>query len=221
MGKLNAVIFDLDGTLVDSMWMWTDIDIEYLEQFGLTLPANLQKEIEGMSFTETAVYFKETFHLPKTLEQIKEDWNRMAYEKYAREVPLKPGVMGFLDYLKKERIPCGIATSNSLELVTAALAQHGIEGCFQAVVTGCMVAKGKPAPDVYLETARLLETPPRECLVFEDVPMGILAGKNAGMTVCAVADPYSENQLEEKRRLSDYYITDYRQVAGLIPGVRR
>lgn len=89
--KIQAVIFDLDGTLVDSMWMWKDIDIEYLGRYQIPLSEEFQREIEreieGKSFTETAVYFKEHFQLPKTLEEIKEDWNLMAYEKYAHVVP--------------------------------------------------------------------------------------------------------------------------------------
>ena len=70
----KAVIFDLDGTLVDSMWIWRDIDIEYLGRFGISVPSGLQTEIEGMSFSETAVYFKERFHIPDSLEKIKRDW---------------------------------------------------------------------------------------------------------------------------------------------------
>ena len=87
----KAVIFDLDGTLVDSMWMWKAIDIEYLGRYGYECPPFLQKEIEGMSFSETAIYFKETFRLPDTLEEIKQAWVEMSIEKYRREVPLKAG----------------------------------------------------------------------------------------------------------------------------------
>lgn len=214
--KIQAVIFDLDGTLVDSMWMWKDIDIEYLGRYQIPLSEEFQREIEreieGKSFTETAVYFKERFQLPKTLEEIKEDWNLMAYEKYAHVVPLKPGAKEFLEFLKEKQIPCGIATSNSLELVTAALKQHGIFDYFSAIITGCMVQKGKPAPDVYLKAAEELHADPTACLVFEDVPMGILAGKHAGMTVCAVADRFSEDQLEAKKELADAFITSYDQV---------
>lgn len=114
LDEIQAVIFDLDGTLVDSMWMWKDIDIEYLGQFGISVPETLQQEIEGMSFTETAVYFKETFQIPKSTEEIKEDWYEMAYEKYAHQVPLKEGAMGFLKFLRKRGIRTGIATSLSL-----------------------------------------------------------------------------------------------------------
>ena len=71
----EAVIFDLDGSLVDSMWMWREIDIEYLGRFGIPLPEDLQARIEGMSFSETAVFFKENFDIPDTIEHVKIDWN--------------------------------------------------------------------------------------------------------------------------------------------------
>ena len=208
----KAVIFDLDGTLVDSMWMWKAIDIEYLGKFGIDLPPTLQKDIEGMSFSETAVYFKETFQIPDTLEEIKATWNRMAYDKYTKEVSLKNGAKEFLIYCKKNGIKLGIATSNSRELVEATLGALEVRDYFGCVMTSCDVAKGKPAPDVYLETAKILEVKPAECLVFEDIIMGIMAGKNAGMEVCAVEDDFSMNQMEEKKRLADYYIKDYYEI---------
>ena len=104
---VQAVIFDLDGSLVDSMWIWKEIDIEYLGKYGISIPQDLQSDIEGMSFSETAVYFKETFQLPDSLEKIKSDWNEMAYEKYTKEVPLKYGVKELLDYCKKQKILLG------------------------------------------------------------------------------------------------------------------
>ena len=118
---IKAVIFDLDGTLVDSMWMWEDIDIEYLGRYGLSCPEDLQKAIEGMSFTETAVYFKERFGLPDSIEEIKEAWIAMSLEKYEKEVPLKPGAREFLEELAARGIPAGIATSNGREMVSAVL----------------------------------------------------------------------------------------------------
>ena len=97
---IKAVLFDLDGTLVDSMWMWGAIDVEYLGRHGLEVPAGLQQAIEGMSFSETAIYFKERFCLPDSLDVIKAEWISMSREKYAHEVPLKPGAREFLEYLK-------------------------------------------------------------------------------------------------------------------------
>lgn len=209
---IEAVLFDLDGSLVDSMWIWRDIDIEYLGRFGIELPQSLQREIEGMSFSETARYIKEKFQIPDTIEQMKADWNRMAWDKYTQEVPLKAGAGEFVTYCKNSGIKLGIATSNSRELVENVIGVLGISDCFTCIVTGCEVNKGKPAPDVYLEAARRCGVSPEKCLVFEDIVAGIMAGKAAGMKVCAVDDVYSAYQLSEKKKLADYFIHDYREI---------
>ncbi len=210
--NIKAVIFDLDGTLVDSMWMWRNIDIEYLGRFGIPLPETLQKDISGMSFSETAVYFKETFGIPDSLDEIKKTWNEMAFYKYTHEVPPKPGVLEFLKRLKALGIHTGIATSNSKELAEAVVESLNISGYMDEIHTSCEVAKGKPAPDIYLLVAKCLGVKPEECLVFEDIPEGILAGKRAGMKVCAVEDEFSLGMTEEKKKLADYYITHYDEV---------
>lgn len=206
---VKAVIFDLDGTLVDSMWMWKQIDIEYLGRFGIELPEDLQSCIEGMSFSETAEYFKQRFELPDPIDKIKSDWNAMAWDKYANEVPLKAGVADFLELLREKDIKMGIATSNSRELVDLVTKKNQIHSYFQSIRTSCEVNKGKPAPDIYLLVAEDLGVDSSECLVFEDVIQGIMAGKNADMKVCAVKDAYSEGQDDQKRELSDYYINSY------------
>lgn len=213
LNNIEAVLFDLDGTLVDSMWMWREIDEIYLKRFDLTLPNSLQAAIEGMSFTETATYFKNTFNLPQKVDQIKQDWYEMAYEKYANEVPLKDGAMNFLAELKERGIPAGIATSNGITLVDAVLDALDIRRYISTICTGCDVAKGKPAPDIYLKAAANLDVSSQHCLVFEDIPMGILAGKNAGMKVCAIEDDFSLDQRIRKRQLADYYIHSYQDIS--------
>ena len=210
--NINAVLFDLDGTLVDSMWMWKDIDIEYLGKRGFDLPGELQKDIEGMSLTETATYFKNRFELPESLEEIKKEWVDMARDKYCHQVPLKPGAKEFLLYLKEHQIRTGIASSNGIELVHAVLQAQGVDQYLDSVHTCCDVKRGKPNPDIYLLVAEELDVKPEECLVFEDIPMGILAGKRAGMRTCAVEDVFSRDQMNEKRQLADYYIQDYYDV---------
>lgn len=206
---IEAVIFDLDGSLVDSMWMWRAIDIEYLGRFGIPLPEDLQSKIEGMSFNETALYFKEHFAIPDSVEKIKDDWNRMAWDKYANEVPLKPGIPEFLEGCRANGIRLGIATSNSRELVENIALVHGLKDHFSCIMTGCDVGKGKPAPDIYLAVARELGVDPARCLVFEDIIPGIRAGVGAGMRVCAVEDAYSVSQKESKREMADYYIENF------------
>ena len=213
--KIKAVIFDLDGTLVDSMWLWKTIDMEYLSEKGVAVPEDLdtfKEELEGMGFTETAMFFKERFQIEDSLEEIKDTWLRMSRDKYCNEVSLKPGALEFLKELKQRGISVGISSSNSRELITEVLRAHKIENYFDCITTCCEVPKSKPAPDVYLKTAKGLHAEPQKCLVFEDVPLGILAGKNAGMKVCAIEDAYSKKQEKQKRELADWYVLDYFEV---------
>ena len=209
---IEAVIFDLDGSMVDSMWVWKSIDIEYLGRFGIRLPEDLQASIGGKSFSETAVYFKERFGIPDEPQTIKEDWNRMAWEKYAHEVPLKKGVLELLQYCRGQGIKMGIATSNSRELMETIERVHGLTEYISCIRTGSEVQKGKPAPDIYLAVAASLQVNPAKCLVFEDLTAGIMAGKSAGMKVCAVQDAYSLDSDREKRKLADYYIEEFGQI---------
>jgi 16S rRNA pseudouridine516 synthase len=211
---IDAVLFDLDGTLIDSMGIWPDIDIEFLSRHGIRLERTLQSEINGMSFTETAQYFKETFQLPMEIEEMKACWNEMAMEKYQNDVPLKKGAAKFLSRLKERNIRMGIASSNSMELILAAVKSLSLDEYMDEIVNSCMVQRGKPAPDVYLKLADDLGATPSRCLVFEDIIQGIEAGHAAGMRVCAVYDRYSEAQTKQKKQLADYYIEDFREITG-------
>ncbi len=212
MNNIKAALFDLDGTLVDSMWMWKEIDIEYLGRFGIPLPPDLQKQIEGKSFSETAVYFKEHFDIPDSIEEMKDNWNRMAWDKYTLHVRLKPGVRNFLDQCKTLGIKMGIATSNSRELVENIVSVHGLLDYFDCILTGCDIKKSKPAPDIYLAVASSLKIAPENCIVFEDIIPGIQAGLSAGMKVCAVDDDYSADDEINKRKMAHYYIKNYDEI---------
>ena len=205
----DAVIFDMDGSLVDSMWMWKEIDKEYLGGLGIELPKDLQSKIEGMSFTETAQFMKKEFGIKDDIETMKKQWNQMAYETYRTRVPYKKGALEFLKWCKANGKKLGIATSNSRELVDNVGEVLKFPEFFDSIVTSCEVKKGKPAPDVYLAVAEKLGVQPDRCIVFEDIVAGIMAGKNAGMTVIAVEDEYSADMREKKKELADDYINDY------------
>ncbi|MBQ1901361.1 MAG: HAD family phosphatase [Lachnospiraceae bacterium] len=207
--NIKAALFDLDGTLVDSMGLWKDVDIKYLSSRGIDMPKNLQKEIEGYSMKETARYFKDRFGIEDSLEEMMAEWNEMARVEYESKVPLKPGCKNFLEKLRKRNVKTAIVTSNSRELVEAVYKNHPFSDFIDLVVTANEVEHGKPAPDVYLKAAEKLGIDPTDCLVFEDIIAGIQAGKNAGMKVCTIYDDYSAEVDEEKRELADYYVKDY------------
>ena len=152
------------------------------------------------------------FDLPLSLDEIKAVWTRMSIDKYRHEVPLKPGVLEFLKYCKENGIRTGIGTSNGSEIVDAVLTSLKVKEYFDAVVTACEVAHGKPEPDIYLEVAKRLGVQPENCLVFEDIPAGIMAGKAAGMPVIAMEDDFSADLMDEKRELADAVISDYREL---------
>lgn len=209
---IDALIFDLDGTLVDSMGIWHDIDVEYLARFGLSVPDDLQKEIEGMCFLDTAKYFKKRFNISDDLDDIMKAWNDMTEYKYSHSVPLKDGVLKLLEFGRSKGYKLGIATSNSRKLTELLLEAKGLTNTFDYVLTGCDSLKSKPDPEIYLTAASKLNVRPERCLVFEDIVPGILAGKNAGMKVCAIDDEYSSYARADKMKLSDYYLYSYNDI---------
>jgi 16S rRNA pseudouridine516 synthase len=165
-----------------------------------------------MTCFETAEYIKTTFQIPDTVDEMINEWHFMAEHHYRNNVKLKPGAFSFIDKMKNSGIRMGISTSNSKNLVDIVLQSLNIEEYFDHVTTGDDVSEGKPAPGIYLNTAKKIGLMPENCLVFEDVPMGIMAGKRAGMKVCAVDDPFSEHLKEKKMNLADYYIKDFTEI---------
>ena len=131
----KAVIFDLDGTLIDSMWVWNEVDIQYLQRYGVEVPADLHEAIEGMSFVEGAQYFQERFGIEDSIEEICREWNRMAFRVYVEEVPMKPGAFEFVKYIRRLGMKTAIGTSNSRHLVETVLKVHGLLDDFDSIFT--------------------------------------------------------------------------------------
>lgn len=212
MNNLKAAIFDLDGTLVDSMDVWSKIDEEYLKSFGLEVPDNLQKEITHLTLTETAKYFKEKFNIKDNINSIIDKWNSMAFYHYSNNIGLKEGALDYLKYLKENNIKIALATSNSVPLLEASLKNNGIYEYFDVISTSEEVKKSKSHPDIYLLSAKKLNVDPKNCIVFEDIPLAVKGAKLAGMTVYAVYDKSSEDSKEELMALADKYIYDFNEL---------
>lgn len=204
--NIKGVVFDLDGTLVDSMGVWWQIDLDFLSRRGHEVPDNIGKLTEGKSFTETAQLFKEIFLLTETVEEIKAEWIQLGKDYYSNRIQLKPGVKGLLEYLKKKDIKLGIASSCSRELLDSVLKQHHIKDYFDTIVTSCEVNRGKPFPDVFIRAASNLKIPQESTLVFEDTVAGVMAAKAAGMKVIAVYDHYAKEDEQILKQEADEYI---------------
>lgn len=207
--NIKGAIFDLDGTLVDSMWVWKQIDLDYLKSKGYSLPENLNSEICHLSFTQTANYFKKRFNLSDSIDDILNDWHKLAYNHYSKNIKLKDGVREFLDELKRKNIKIALATSNSHPLLEVCLKNNEIYGYFDSITTTDEVPNGKNCPDVYLLAAEKINVTPNECIVFEDILPAIKGAKAANMTVVAVHDEHSINDLEEILKIADKYINSY------------
>lgn len=210
--KYDAIIFDLDGTLIDSMWIWKSIDTEFLEKRNIEFPEVLQGEIEGMSFKETATYFKDKFDLNESLEEIMDEWHELAFEYYNEKIQLKENVIKLLDYFKSENKIMGIGTSNSRELAELVVKRRGINSYFETLITSCDVNKGKPNPDVFLKVAEELKVDPSKCLVFEDTFAGVKAGKAAGMDVIAIYDEIASEFEDDIKETANKYIMAYSEI---------
>lgn len=210
--NIKGVIFDLDGTLIDSMWVWDQIDIEYLSEKNLEVPKNLNDEIGHLSFNQVAVYFKERFKLKDSLDEIKQRWSDMAYYHYSTDIKLKEGVVEFLKFLKESNIKIGLATSNSHDLLEVVLKNNNIYDYFDAITITDEVSVGKHEPDVYLLAAKKLNVSPSECLVFEDIVQAIKGAKKAEMKVVGVADSRNIDDRDEIISLTDKFITNFNEM---------
>ncbi len=206
---IKGVIFDVDGTLLDSMPVWDKLGELYLKSLGVEAEAGLRDVLYHLSMEEGAAYLIDHYALPLALPQVMEGLHACMVDAYANRVPLKPGVKGFLDGFKGRNIPVNIATSGDGESVEAALRRLGIRDCFDRIFTCSDGLRGKAFPDVYLAAARHMGTEPGETLVFEDSPYAVLTAKKAGFRVAAVYDPSGEEEQQTVREAADFYLPAY------------
>lgn len=207
---IKGAIFDLDGTLFDSMGVWDEIDRKFFAKRGLSMPSDYQDAVKRMHFPEAARYTVTRFAFRESEEEIVNEWLEMTKEAYAYDVELKPYAKETLTVLSARGIKLGIATSSAPELFMPVLERCGILPLFSAVARTEEVSRGKGFPDVYLLAAERLNLAPEECAVFEDILHGIKGAKSGGFTTAAVYDRFSAREEAELRREADCYITSYK-----------
>lgn len=192
MEAIKGAIFDLDGTLFDSLWVWEEIDKRFLHKRGLEVPLGYAEAIGAMNFRLSAEYTIRLFGLDETPEALMKEWMEMAHSIYANEIKLKPLAKEFLLELYRRGVKLGIATSSTQDLYMPALENNEITDLF-SVIMDTTETRGKDFPDIYLAVAEKLKLAPSECVVFEDLPLAIKSAKSGGFKTVAVLDKHSDS----------------------------
>jgi len=186
---IDAVVFDMDGVIVDSEQVWDEVRERYTRESGGTYTDSATRDMMGMSSLEWSRYMAEVLGVPGTPEEINAAVVERMLERYGENPPLIPGAVEAVRRCA-ERWPLAVASSSNPELIDVVLDAAGLRDLIRVAVSSQEVARGKPAPDVYLEAARRLGVDPQRCVAVEDSQNGIRSAKSAGMRVIAVPNPH-------------------------------
>jgi len=205
---LKGVIFDLDGTLLDSEPSWKKADYLLATKYNFPLTDEFREKITGMGIKENSKLFIETYKLDLSAEQVTKERSDLMYEQLFKNLKLMPFALELLEKLKKQGFALAIATGgHNSETTKKILSDLLIIEYFPTVVSGLEVKNSKPAPDIFLETAKRMALHPNKCLVDEDAYNGVLAAKAAGMKVIGVNKEQSmKDKLKENR--ADFIFPD-------------
>ncbi len=210
--NIHGAIFDVDGTLLDSMVIWEEAAVRYLHSLGFEPEENLSEKIMTMSMEEGADYVIAHYGVNLTRKEILDGIRELIRGFYEDEVQLKPGVEQVIKLLASKDIPMIIATSSDSACVTAGLKRLGVWKYFKGILTCTDIGKGKTEPDIYLAAAKEIGSKPSETIVFEDALHAISTAKNAGFITAGIYDSY--NQDEEKiRKIADCYYKSWDEVS--------
>lgn len=212
MKEFKGAIFDLDGTIIDSMDIWEEIDRKFLEKRNIQIPKDYIEKINSMSFEEVAKYTIKRFKLNESVDSLIKEWNDMAIYEYSKNIKLKPNVKKYLKKLKEKNIKIGLATSSPKQLYEVVLKNNKIYDYFDTFTSVDDVKRDKNYPDIYLYTAKKLGLNPNECVVFEDILIAINTLKEANFKAIGVYDKSSHKDLDKVKEKCDKFIYDFEEL---------
>lgn len=204
--NFKGFIFDLDGTLLDSMGLWEEVYARTLESFGKKIPESYLPAINHLSVSDGAEYTVSAFGLEASPQSVVERWKSFAVDAYAHNVTLKDGAAELLEVLRAAGKKIGIATALDRGLFEPCLARCGIDGYFAAVSTVQETGRDKRFPDVYLNAAEKMGLSPSECVVAEDSFIGMQGAKKGGFFVAGVYDKSAAADVENAKQVCDVYV---------------
>lgn len=202
-------IFDMDGTLTDSMGFWNRLAEEYITGLGFPYSSEVMDATAHLTVLDSAALFVQHYGLPKAPEQTALDINALMEAHYRTDILLKPGARAVLERLQAAGVKMCVASSTSPHLIDICLKRLGVRGFFEFLLSAEEVGAGKDKPDVYLEAARRLGSVPAETIVFEDVIFAARTAKQAGFPVAAIYDSSSRKDQEDLKEAADYYLTTW------------
>lgn len=205
---IKGAIFDLDGTLLDSMFIWDTIGEEYLRSLGKEPHEDLKETFMTLTLEEAAVYYREHYGVTLSVKEIVDGVNAMVEQTYRTKVTLKPGIAEYLAWLKENGVRMCVATVTDRYLVEETLERLGVRHYFSEIFTCAEVGFGKDKPIIYQKAMGHLETEKRDTYVFEDMLFALNTAKTDGFPTVGVYDRHEAHQ-DELKGLADYYIFDF------------
>ena len=215
--EIKAVIFDYDGTLLDSGDLWHEIDIAFFAKRGKPYPPTYLEDIAHTNLKGAAKITREKYGIEGSDEELISEWMGMAKDAYSKTLPLKEGAIEILEYFHKRGIKMALATAGDKELFEPSLARLDLNKYFDMKINVADVGKSKEFPDIYLKAAKELGAMPYETIVFEDMPTGLQSSFEAGFMAYAVMDKASEKLSKQKKDFCVGIVNDWPSFIKALP----